>query len=268
MPHVTLRDGAALYYETHGSGPPLMLVSGLGGVAGFWQPHIEAFARHFAVILHDHRGTGRSALSRIDYSVPQMADDALQLMDALGVQAAAYIGHSTGGAMGQVIATDHPKRISKLVLCGTWARTDAYFRRLFEVRALMLKHLGPAAYSKASALALHMPAWVRDHDAELAANEAMAHETIPEPEILLSRIAAIVAHDRRERLAGIICPTLAIGARDDQVTPAYFTEEIGRLVPDCRTVVLPYGGHFFPNALPEAWQRIVLDFLLDRNPTG
>ncbi|MCW5747388.1 MAG: alpha/beta fold hydrolase [Alphaproteobacteria bacterium] len=262
MPEITLRDGATLYYETHGSGPPLMLVSGLGGIASFWQAHVEAFARHFTVILHDHRGTGRSALSRIDYSVPQMADDALQLMDALGVAQAHYLGHSTGGAMGQVIATDHGARLLKLVLCGTWAKTDAFFRRLFEVRALMLEHLGPAAYSKASALALHMPSWVRDHDADLAAAEAMAGQTIPVPQILLSRIAAIVAHDRRERLREIACPTLALGARDDQVTPAYFTEEIGMLVPDCRTVVLPYGGHFFPNAVPETFRQVVLDFLL------
>jgi len=263
MPTIPLRDGASLYYETHGSGPPLMLVAGLGGAATFWQAHIEAFARHFTVILHDHRGTGRSTLSRIDYSLAQMADDALQLMDALDIASAHWIGHSTGGAMGQVIATDHPARLSKLVLCGTWAKTDAFFRRLFEVRALMLKHLGPEAYTKASGLALNMPSWVRDNDAVLAANEAIAHQTIPIPEIVLSRIAAIVAHDRRDRLRDIKCPTLAIGARDDQVTPAYFTEEIGRLVPDCRTVVLPYGGHFFPNVVAETYQRVVLQFLLE-----
>lgn len=262
MPHITLRDGASLHYETHGSGPPLLLVSGLGGVAAFWQPHVEAFTRHFTVVLHDHRGTGRSALSRIDYSVGQMADDALQLMDGLGIERAHYMGHSTGGAMGQVIATDHPGRLSKLVLCGTWAKTDVFFRRLFEVRAQILKHLGAEAYTRSSALALHMPSWVRDHDADLAASEAMAAQTIPIPEIVLSRIAAIVAHDRRDRLRDIACPTLAIGARDDQVTPAYFTEEIGRLVPDCRTVVLPWGGHFFPNVVPAQFQRIVLDFLL------
>jgi aminoacrylate hydrolase len=48
------------------------------------------------------------------------------------------------------------------------------------------------------------------------------------------------------------------------VTPAYFTEEIGRLVPDCRTVILPYGGHFFPNVVADAYQRILLEFLLGK----
>src|ERR1700741_2149756 len=99
MPHIALRDGATLFHETHGSGPPLMLVTGLGGVATFWEPHVQALARHFTVILHGHRGCGRSALSRIEYSVEQMADDALQLMDALGIKRAHWVGHSTGGAM-------------------------------------------------------------------------------------------------------------------------------------------------------------------------
>ena len=264
MPHITLRDGATLFHETHGSGPPLMLVTGLGGVATFWEPHVEAFARHFAVILHDHRGCGRSALSRITYSVEQMADDALQLMDALGIKRAHWVGHSTGGAMGQAVAVDHPERIDRLVLCGTWAKTDAFFRRAFELRAMVLRELGPVAYTKASGLALQAPFWIRDHDDVLAANEARAHETIPVPEILLSRIDAIVAHDRRDQLHRVTAPTLAIGARDDQVTPSYFTEEIGRLVPDCRTVVLPYGGHFFPNVVQQTYQRILLDFLLDK----
>jgi aminoacrylate hydrolase len=149
-------------------------------------------------------------------------------------------------------------------LCGTWAKTDAFFRRAFDLRATVLRELGPAAYLKASGLALHAPDWIRDHDDVLAANEARAAETIPVPEILLSRIAAIVAHDRRDQMRRIAAPTLAIGARDDQVTPAYFTEEIGRLVPDCRTVVLPYGGHFFPNVVPDVYQRILLDFLFGK----
>ena len=63
-----------------------------------------------------------------------MADDALQLIDALGYAKVHWCGHSTGGAMGQVLAIEHPDRIDRLVLSATWAKTDAFFRRLFEVR--------------------------------------------------------------------------------------------------------------------------------------
>jgi pimeloyl-ACP methyl ester carboxylesterase len=69
MPHLKLRDGAELYYETHGSGPPLFLVPGLGGDGRFWTEHVAELARTFTVVVHDHRGTGRSTLSKIDYSV-------------------------------------------------------------------------------------------------------------------------------------------------------------------------------------------------------
>src|SRR5262245_21797820 len=160
MPHFPLRDGAHLHYEKHGDGPPLFLVPGLGGDSRFWAAHVDELARHFTVVLHDHRGTGRSTLSRIDYSVVQMADDALQLIDGLGFDKVHWCGHSTGGAMGQVLAIEHGERLDRLVLSATWAKSDAFFRRLFEVRALMLKTLGPVAYQKASALALSLPAWV------------------------------------------------------------------------------------------------------------
>jgi aminoacrylate hydrolase len=263
MPHIKLRDGAELYYEKQGSGPPLFLVPGLGGDGRFWGDNVAALARQFTVVVHDHRGTARSTLSKITYSVPQMADDALQLIDALGYPKVHWCGHSTGGAMGQVLAIDHSDRIDRLVLSSTWARTDAFFCRLFEVRALLLKELGPVAYLKASALALNMPSWVRDHDADLAAAEAKAHETIPVPEIVLSRIAAIVAHDRRDQLQKVRAPTLAICARDDTVTPLYFTEELVRLVPGARAYVLADGGHAYPNVHGAEFRRVMTAFLLE-----
>ena len=263
MPHFKLRDGAELYYERHGNGPPLFLVPGLGGDSRFWNGHVPELAKSFTVILHDHRGTGRSTLSRIDYSVAQMADDALQLIDGLGFAKVHWCGHSTGGAMGQVLAIEHSERIDRLVLSATWARTDAFFRRLFEVRAQVLRELGPAAYLKSSALSLNMPSWVRDHDAELTAAEAKAKEAIPIPEIMLSRIAAIVAHDRRAELQRVRAPTLAICARDDMVTPLYFSEELVRLIPNARSYILPDGGHFYPNVHPAEFRRVLTSFLLE-----
>jgi aminoacrylate hydrolase len=261
MAQFKLRDGAELFYETEGNGPPLFLVSGLGGDGRYWAPHVSELARHFTVIVHDHRGTGRSTLSRIDYSVAQMADDALQLLDGLGLKKVHWCGHSTGGAMGQMLAIEHSERIDRLVLSATWARTDAFFRRLFDVRATALRELGPAAYQKGSALALNSPSWIRDHDADLAALEAKANETIPVPEIVLSRIAAIQAHDQRERLQHVKSRALAICARDDMVTPLYFTEELVRLIPNARSYVFPDGGHFYTNVYGAEFRRVVTAFL-------
>jgi len=263
MPHLKLHDGAELYYEKQGSGPPLFLVPGLGGDGRWWDANARELARQFTVVVHDHRGTARSTLSRITYSVEQMANDALQLIDALGFDKVHWCGHSTGGAMGQVLAVDHPARIDRLVLSATWAKTDAFFRRLFETRAQILKELGPAAYLKSSALALNMPSWIRDHDAELAMVEAKAGETMPEPAIVLSRIAAIVAHDRRGQLQRVRAPTLAICARDDMVTPLYFTEELVRLIPNARAYVLPDGGHFYPHVHGAEFRRVMAAFLLE-----
>ncbi len=263
MPHFKLRDGADLHYERQGNGPPLFLVPGLGGDGRWWTGNVPELAQKFTVVVHDHRGTGRSTLSNIRYSVEQMADDALQLIEGLGFDKVHWCGHSTGGAMGQVLAIDHPRRIDRLVLSATWARTDAFFRRLFEVRALMLEKLGPAAYQKASALALNSPWWIRDHDADLTAAEARAGETMPEPSIVLSRIAAIIDHDRRDQLQKIEARTLAICARDDMVTPLYFTEELARLIPDARAYVLPDGGHFFPNVHAAEFRRVMTAFLLE-----
>src|SRR6185437_15366792 len=130
MPHVKLRDGAELYYEKHGNGPPLFLVPGLGGDGRWWGENVAKLANRFTVVVHDHRGTGRSTLSRISYSVAQMADDALQLIEAQGFEKVHWCGHSTGGAMGQVLAIEHPARIDRLVLSATCPRPHAFPPRL------------------------------------------------------------------------------------------------------------------------------------------
>ncbi len=178
MPHVKLRDGAELYYESRGGGRPVP-GPGLGGDgrSGTQTSPDSPNISPWSCMIIAARRAARS--SKITYSVEQMADDALQLIDALGYDKVHWCGHSTGSAMGQVLAIEHPDRIDRLVLSATWAKTDAFFRRLFEVRSLVLKELGPLAYLKSSALALNMPSWVRDHDADLAIAEAKAAETIP-----------------------------------------------------------------------------------------
>jgi aminoacrylate hydrolase len=261
VPVLKLADGEGLYYEVHGAGPPLALVSGLNGVGAFWAPHLAELGTRFTVVLHDHRGTGQSSPSRIDYSVEQMADDLVQLLDHLGIEKAHLVGHSTGGAIGQTLAIDRPERVRRLVLSATWTAPDAYFRRLFAVRADVLRALGPEGYLRASLLFMRPPAWIREHEAALAAEEATMLAGFPLPEVMLSRIEAILRFDRRAELARIAAPTLVVGAKDDAVTPAYFSEELGRLVPGAETVILAGGGHFFPVSAAEEFRRLLLGFL-------
>lgn len=263
MPHLTLRDGDRLYYETHGDGLPLALVPGLGGTMAFWQPHVAEFARHHRVILHDHRGTGQSTRAEIEYSVGQMADDLLQLLDHLGVAEADLAGHSTGGAIGQTIALDRPERIGRLVLSATWTHGDGYFRKLFDLRAEMMRLEGPLNYARGTSIFGLPAAYVRDHAAQLAAEE-QAQAAATTPEIMLARIAAIQRFDRRAELPRIRHKTLVFGARDDLITPAYFSEELARTIPNARLVMLPEGGHFYPRVHPKLFQQTVLSFLADR----
>src|SRR5690606_9066088 len=192
---LTLADGAKLYYEVHGDGPPLVLAAGLSGSATFWNAHVPELSKRYKLVLHDHRGTGRSSLDRIEYSVPQMADDVLALMDHLGIAKAHYAGHSTGGAMGQHIALEHPERIDRLVLSATWAGFDGYFRQLFRVRTETLAKLGPGAYLRSNMLFLLPSTHLRDNPDAGRISDEDAVKQMPVLEIVLSRIAAIMAHD-------------------------------------------------------------------------
>lgn len=261
MDLLALRDGEKLAYEVVGDGPPLLLVSGLGGVAAYWAPLVPRLAERFRVILHDHRGTGVSSHSPIDYSVEQMADDLLQLMEALGIDRAHLIGHSTGGAIGQVLALDRPERIDRLVLSSTWTAADAYFRRLFEVRGRILRDSGPEAYVRSHALFMNAPWFFRDHAEELEAAEGPAVAQFAPAAVMLSRIDAILRFDRSAELGRIAAPTLVSCARDDIVTPAYYSEELGQLIPGARVEIAETGGHFYPRAFVDDFVDLVVGFL-------
>ncbi len=257
-----LGGGAELYYETHGSGRPVVLVPGLGGVATFWARHLPALTPHFQVVMYDHRGCGRSSHDRVTpYSVDRMAHDVLALMDHLGIAHTHFIGHSTGGAIGQVLALDHPERIDRLFLSATWSHADAYFRQLFESRLAMLEHVGPDAYGRLGALFFYNPAYFRDHVAEMEA--AQAASTIPAtpPEIVAARIRALLAFDRAAALPNIRHRTMVACARDDVITPAYFSQTIAAAIPDARLHVVPDGGHFYNHVRPGEFERLAIDFL-------
>ncbi len=259
MPTVR-RDGCDIYWERHGSGPALLLIAGLGGVATYWEPQLAALTQRYSVILHDQRGSGRSGHVRVR-SIEQMAADALAVMDAAGVERAHVIGHSTGGAIGMAMALDSAARVHGLVVNSSTTHGDDYRRKIFSVRAALLKSKSRADYARVTSLLLYPPWWINAHAAAIEAEEARTAAAIGPAAVQKSRFDAILTWDRRAELGGIAAPTLVICAADDILTPSYFSDEIHRLIPGSRHVLLERGGHACSRTMTDLFNKTVLEFL-------
>src|SRR3984957_1977431 len=103
MPRISINDGS-LYYERHGAGFPVLMISGLGGLASFWQEQVAAFSKRYDVITHDSRGVGESDPIRGGYTVDRMAGDVIALMDRFQMGGALLMGCSARGAIAQTLA--------------------------------------------------------------------------------------------------------------------------------------------------------------------
>ena len=260
MPKVDLGDGH-IHYETYGTGTPVLLVPGLGGVGSYWAPNIPAFSERHQVVVHDHRGTGQSSRSKIRYSVDQMTRDLIGVMDHLRIAQAHLVGHSTGGAIGQTLAATHPERLKSLTIYASWTKADPFFRRVFEARRALLTASGAAPYVRSTAVFLYPDWWVNQNIGLLEEREKLVIPAFPPAEIVASRIDAIVAFDRTADLPNIRVPTLVVCARDDILTPPYFSRELAQKIPGAELAELERGGHCASEVDPPAFNHAVLGFI-------
>ena len=225
MTYIETSEGR-LYAESVGEGPAVLLIPGLGGRAAFWSQQIAPFAEHFRVITHDHRGAGRSDRPAITYSVQQMAKDVLYLMDSLGIDKAHAVGHSKGGAVVQQLALDTPDRLDRIVLSASWAGPTSFFKALFALRKRILVELGPEAYLLDGILRAHPAGHVAKNWAQIETTAADRLKAFAGLDIEGRRIAAVVAHDLRDRIPEIRHQALVVCAEDDQITPISFSREL------------------------------------------
>ena len=244
MPRISIGD-CHLYYERHGAGFPVLLLTGLAGTAQYWRDQMPAFCRSFEVIVHDHRGIGESDPAHLHLDHGAVGRRRHRPDGRARLTKAHVVGHSAGGAVAQILAIEHPQRLASVVIAASWTKADAYFRRLFALRKETLVRLGPAAYVQANTLLLYPPDYIARNNEKLRQIEAQALAHFPQPEQMMSRIDAILAFDRTADLGRIRTPTLIVAAQDDLVTPAYFSEDLARRIPGRRGQVLRPGRPLF-----------------------
>lgn len=121
MPFVSATDGTRLYYETVGTGPPLVQTGGAGD-GSMWRDagYVGPLSSSYQCILFDHRGHGQSdrPRGRESHSVQRYANDAVELLDQVGVQRAGFWGYSQGWMIGLALAALHPERVVGLLGTG------------------------------------------------------------------------------------------------------------------------------------------------------
>jgi aminoacrylate hydrolase len=260
MPKVAVAGGE-IYYEEAGQGHPLVFISGLNGVGRYWDPQVPVFSRKYRVITYDQRGTGGSDRLQREFSVEQMAAETVGLMDALKIERAHIAGMSTGGAIGQIMAVDHPQRVTRLALCSTWTHCDPWFRRLFEARRAMYQQAGTELHAMFHPLFLYSPDYVNAHDAEISEERRKAVAGAPPVEVSVGRINALLKFDRRADLGRIKAPTLVTASDDDFITPRYFSEALARAIPGSKLIIRRSGGHSSTKTRAEEFNRDLLEFL-------
>ena len=210
--------------RSHGTGTPVLLVPGLGGVGSYWAPNIPAFSSQYCVITHDHRGTGQSSRSRIHYSVDQMSGDLVRLMDHLEISQAHFVGHSTGGAIGQTLAVTNPERLKSLVIYAKLDEGGCFLSPRSRSAPDLAHHLGRRRV-RAFDCRISLSGLVGEQENLnlLEQREKVAIAAFPAPKIAASRIDAILDFDRTVDLPRIRAPTLVVCARTHFLTPPYFS---------------------------------------------
>ncbi|MBS0421050.1 MAG: alpha/beta fold hydrolase [Proteobacteria bacterium] len=260
MPFFQVSDGCRLHVEIRGAGDPVLLISGLGGMSGFWCDIEPIIARRFRTISFDQRGTGKSDRPGGRYTIERIVRDTVDLLDILQVDQAHIVGHSTGGLVAQHLAITSSKRVRGLVLSGTWSRPDERLRTLLEVRRSVLELAGPECYSRLTCLLGYAPSWLESNAAFVAQAAFRAREQLAPLPVALARIQMLIDDPGVAHVASIAAPALVCGAIDDMIIPFQHSQQLAQAIP-AATLLQREGGHFFPQVKPNEFAADVLDFI-------
>ncbi|MGC2193762.1 MAG: 3-oxoadipate enol-lactonase [Terriglobales bacterium] len=218
MPVLELKD-AEIYYELSGLEQETVLVlsNSLGTNLAMWEPQMPALSQAFRILRYDTRGHGRSSVSPGPYTIEQLANEVLALLDKLRIERVHFCGLSMGGMIGMSLAVRVSHRLRKLILCNTAPKIgspEVWNTRIDTVRKNGMKAVADGVLER-----WFTPAFRAASPSAIESTKQMLLTTPVEG--YAASCAAVRDMDARDSISSIRVPTLIIGGTHDPVTPPH-----------------------------------------------
>jgi len=265
MPFID-RDDLRLAFEDTGQGSPLVLCHSFLCSREMWAAQAEALSRSYRVVNLDLRGHGDCGPAEDEFTVDDLVDDVLTVLDHLGIEQAIWCGLSIGGITAMRAAVTRPDRVAALIVADSTAAAEpvanrvkyrlmATAARAFGTRRLMPRVL-PIMFGRTTLR--EQPELVREW------GERMASVDLPS---LLSVLSMLLERESQlDRLPEIRVPTLVIVGEEDRSLPPARSRDIARAIPGAELAIIPVAGHLSALEQPEVVTAVILDFLAEVLP--
>jgi 3-oxoadipate enol-lactonase len=237
------------------------MLQGLGADSRGWALQRMAFGRRFRCIAVDNRGVGGSAAAPRPYSLEEMANDAVAVLDAEGVESAHVMGASMGGAIAQFLAVEHSERVRSLVLACTACKHHEWRRELLQEWADAVQERGMSALASDGLQWLVGPRLRRRFGGWLNFMARIVLQATPAAFVAQVQAILDAPDDVRFELCRVQVPALVITGSQDLLTPMGDAEELIELIPSAQLFELRGAAHALMVEAPNAYNTAVLGFL-------
>ena len=259
-------DGRTIYYEEHGSGDALLCVMGLAADTLSWTLQLPAFAERHRTVVFDNRDVGRSSEVEGSYEVADMAQDALALADALGLERFHLLGVSMGGAIAQEMALAVPERVRTLTLAVTFAGGSSYARALAEHwGSRVMKLSREERLDELLLLTLSEGFYETDGAVDFVRRMVLQNPNPQSAEAFRRQLDASSRHEARDRLGELSMPVHVIGAEHDILIPVWKSVEVAELIPGAKLTVMERAAHGLQLERAQEFNDLVLDFIAEQS---
>ena len=247
--------GQTIKYYDVGSGPPLLLIHGIGGDADEWAFCFEVLGKTHRVIALDLLGFGRSDKPRIEYTISKFVEGVEGFLQQLNIGRVSVLGESLGGWIAASFALKFPRVVDRLILvdaAGVWGDIQEL---PIDVRVSTRAHL-----QEVFRLVFHDKRMASELLVDLAYQQHLERGDGPTIDSVLRS-----QESGRERLDEVIgklsMPTLIVWGEQDEMIPVSVGQRLQRMIPGSRLEVIPECGHVPALEKPSEFTRCLLDFL-------